>query len=135
MLHDAIQARSAMTFDRTSLGGQRTSRTVFPLGLFYWGGMWTLGGWCILRGAFREFRTDRMDSLEMLNETFHLSDDICLRSYIAHQSAARKNCTHATDTPLAVALPYNSPSNQHYRGHYERNDGSCSIQRKTRHQS
>ena len=30
---------------------------------FYWGGCWTLGAWCALRRAYRDFRVDRIDTL------------------------------------------------------------------------
>ena len=31
-----------------------------PLGLFFWGGSWTLAGWCEMRQDFRSFRLDRI---------------------------------------------------------------------------
>jgi predicted DNA-binding transcriptional regulator YafY len=35
---------------------------VRPLGLWYWGKVWTLVGWCELRTDFRVFRIDRIAS-------------------------------------------------------------------------
>ena len=43
---------------------------VRPLGLFYWGLTWTLAAFCELRAAFRNFRLDRVDDLEVLEEGF-----------------------------------------------------------------
>lgn len=37
-----------------------TERTVRPLGLWFWGKVWTLVAWCELREDFRMFRLDRM---------------------------------------------------------------------------
>ena len=36
-----------------------------PLGLYFWGDAWTLGAWCDLRRAFRNFRLDRIDALNV----------------------------------------------------------------------
>ena len=50
---------------------QRPSqRTVHPLGCFFWGQVWTLAAWCELRQAFRSFRVDRIEALEVLDERF-----------------------------------------------------------------
>ena len=35
-----------------------------PLGLFFWGKVWTLVAWCELRNDFRNFRVDRMSGIE-----------------------------------------------------------------------
>jgi predicted DNA-binding transcriptional regulator YafY len=37
-----------------------TTRTVRPLGLWYWGKVWTMVCWCELRAGFRMFRIDRI---------------------------------------------------------------------------
>jgi predicted DNA-binding transcriptional regulator YafY len=43
--------------------GAATDRTVQPLGLFFWGKVWTLVAWCELRSDFRSFRLDRMQTV------------------------------------------------------------------------
>ena len=48
----------------TDLHEQQTSRTVWPLGLWFWGKVWTLVTWCELRNDFRIFRLDRILSFE-----------------------------------------------------------------------
>lgn len=50
--------------------GRRTDRRVQPLGLWFWGKVWTLVAWCALRGDFRMFRIDRIDLLDPLDEVF-----------------------------------------------------------------
>ena len=50
--------------------GRESQRTLRPLALFFWGKVWTLAAWCELRDDFRNFRLDRMDTLELLSETF-----------------------------------------------------------------
>jgi predicted DNA-binding transcriptional regulator YafY len=47
-----------------------TERTIRPLGLFFWGASWTVAAWCELRQAFRAFRLDRVQKLELTSQTF-----------------------------------------------------------------
>ena len=44
--------------------GTPTNRTVRPLGLWFWGKVWTLVAWCELRDNFRMFRIDRIANAE-----------------------------------------------------------------------
>ena len=59
-LHDAIEAGRRVDMDYLDAAGTVTRRAVRPLGLFFWGGTWTLAGWCELREDFRSFRLDRI---------------------------------------------------------------------------
>ncbi|PID44536.1 MAG: DNA-binding transcriptional regulator [Proteobacteria bacterium] len=47
-----------------------SQREIRPLGLFFWGNVWTLSAWCELRDTFRTFRLDRMQSIDTLNRYF-----------------------------------------------------------------
>ncbi len=62
-LHAAIDGSLRVAFGYTTEPGVRTERTVRPLGLFFWGGVWTLAAWCELRADFRAFRVDRMTEI------------------------------------------------------------------------
>ena len=44
-------------------GDQHSERTVRPLGLNFWGKVWTLIAWCELRDDFRMFRIDRIEAV------------------------------------------------------------------------
>lgn len=70
ILRRAIDECRKLRFDYTRADGLATTRVVRPLGLFFWGGGWSLGAWCELRGDFRNFRLDRMGPPEVLDETF-----------------------------------------------------------------
>lgn len=61
--------------------GERSERVVRPLGAFFWGHAWTLSAWCELRGDFRNFRLDRIDSLE-LGEVFDDEAGKTLRDFL-----------------------------------------------------
>ncbi len=62
-LHAAIDAGLRVGFAYTTETGAQTERVVRPLGLFFWGGTWTLAAWCELRENFRAFRVDRMAAI------------------------------------------------------------------------
>ncbi|AMO72081.1 helix-turn-helix transcriptional regulator [Sphingorhabdus sp. M41] len=59
----AIDAREIVTLDYSDEDGRTTQRAVQPLGLWFWGKVWTLVGWCELRDDFRAFRLDRISQL------------------------------------------------------------------------
>jgi predicted DNA-binding transcriptional regulator YafY len=40
--------------------GRQSERDIRPLGLWFWGKVWTLVAWCEMRSDFRAFRTDRI---------------------------------------------------------------------------
>lgn len=63
-LRSAIRQREVVSIDYKREDGEPSSRTVWPLGLFFWGHTWTLVGWCTLRDDFRHFRVDRIAHLE-----------------------------------------------------------------------
>jgi predicted DNA-binding transcriptional regulator YafY len=50
--------------------GEVSERTIWPLGLFFWGTVWTIGAWCELRQSFRIFRLDRIDKLMALEQSY-----------------------------------------------------------------
>ena len=49
---------------------KRSERIIWPLGLFFWGSVWTIGAWCEKRNDFRTFRLDRINSLYVLDENY-----------------------------------------------------------------
>ena len=65
-------------------GVSSTTRRLWPLGLFYWGKVWTLAAWCELRQDYRSFRPDRMKELELLDKGFDPdTDGISLAGFVA----------------------------------------------------
>jgi len=59
-LHRAVDTRRVVSFAYRDRLGACTQRRVWPLSLVYWGGKWTVGAWCELRGQFRNFDIARM---------------------------------------------------------------------------
>ena len=62
-LDGAVEARMRLAFHYTDESGRHSARTVRPLGLWFWGKVWTLVAWCELREDFRMFRIDRMEQV------------------------------------------------------------------------
>ncbi|MGB0123815.1 MAG: YafY family protein [Silvibacterium sp.] len=69
-LHKAALERRLLKLDYVREDSQTSSRWVRPLGLYFWGEVWTLVAWCELRNDFRTFRADRMQAVTVAEETF-----------------------------------------------------------------
>ena len=67
--------------------GDRTIRTVSPLGLYFWGSVWSLAAWCELREDYRNFRIDRIHRMDVLDETFEGVDGPSLDGFVAAMRA------------------------------------------------
>lgn len=63
---DAAEASRRLSLTYEDEQGTRTERTVRPLGVWFWGKVWTAICWCELRVDFRMFRVDRVVTLEDL---------------------------------------------------------------------
>ena len=69
-LREAAQAKQLAHIRYRDAAELRTQRTVRPLGVFYWGAVWTLAAWCESREDFRSFRVDRIETLAVLQARF-----------------------------------------------------------------
>lgn len=81
-LREAIKKQRKVEYAYTREDGQQSKRVVRPLGLFYWGRVWTLVAWCELRDAFRHFRLDRMADFQMKRENFKIQPGQSLNDYL-----------------------------------------------------
>lgn len=66
----AIDERRKVHMRYGDVKGAETERTVRPLGLFFWGSVWSLSAWCELRNDFRDFRLDRVIESSLLEDRF-----------------------------------------------------------------
>lgn len=64
LIDHAVETRTRLLLAYQDAEGNVTGRQVRPLGLFYWGKVWTLVAWCELRDDFRMFRIDRIQDTE-----------------------------------------------------------------------
>jgi predicted DNA-binding transcriptional regulator YafY len=72
-LREAAQAKLLAHMTYRDAAEQPSERTVRPLGVFYWGAVWTLAAWCETRDDFRNFRIDRIETLDVLEH--HYADE------------------------------------------------------------
>ncbi len=70
VLERAIDTRDVLTLDYRDEQGRATLRDVRPLGLWFWGRVWTLVAWCELRDDFRAFRLDRLTTTTAAGRSF-----------------------------------------------------------------
>ncbi|WP_430428765.1 helix-turn-helix transcriptional regulator [Parasphingorhabdus sp.] len=66
----AIDQREILMLDYKDEDGSVSKRAVQPLGLWFWGKVWTLVGWCELRDDFRMFRLDRISELLLTGDFY-----------------------------------------------------------------
>jgi predicted DNA-binding transcriptional regulator YafY len=60
LCQSAVEVRKVLELNYADVENRETRRAVRPLGLWYWGKVWTLVAWCELRTDFRVFRIDRI---------------------------------------------------------------------------
>lgn len=70
ILRRAIRLRQRMLIGYVDGEGTASVRPVRPLVLEFWGRVWTLATWCEVRGDFRSFRVDRIETLVPAGDTF-----------------------------------------------------------------
>ncbi len=78
----AIRQQKKIFIHYTRADGETSSRTIHPLGLFYWGKVWTAVGWCELRDSFRHFRLDRITHCKISNQKYSLIKGHTLQDYL-----------------------------------------------------
>lgn len=81
-LNRAASGKNFVEFDYNREDGEASHRRVRPLGLYFWGGTWTLASWCEMRKDFRNFRVDRLKSLAVLEKTFPDDPKKSLKAFI-----------------------------------------------------
>ena len=94
-----VRERRKVELEYCDAAGQLTRRRVWPLGLFFYGPVWLLAGWCELREDFRMFRVDRMAAAAFLEVTFEPIRGRTLEDF-SRQEARR---SQSADGTLAAA--------------------------------
>jgi predicted DNA-binding transcriptional regulator YafY len=83
VLRQAIKARSILQIAYVDARGCPSERRVWPLGLFFWGSVWTLLCWCNLRNDYRTFRIDRIEQITVLSEHFETHETLSQDHYLS----------------------------------------------------
>lgn len=82
-IRHAVAGSRRITIAYSDRDNRATTRTLRPLGLYFWGKIWTLVAWCETRGDFRSFRIDRIESLALDTSTFPNEPGKRLEDFIA----------------------------------------------------
>ena len=82
-IREAIRARQRVNIVYTRADAQESNRVIEPLGLIFWGKVWTLVAWCQLRSDYRTFRLDRINSLDIMSEIFETHEVKSLQHFLA----------------------------------------------------
>ncbi|MDP2782477.1 YafY family protein [Devosia sp.] len=69
-VRQAMRTEKAVQIAYGDEAGNATERTIWPVQLAYYEGKQTIAAWCCLRGAFRNFRTDRIETLTVTQERY-----------------------------------------------------------------
>lgn len=78
-VREAINSRYMIDIRYQRADGEYSTRRLWPLGLVFWGNVWTLAAWCELRNDYRTFRIDRIQALEVSDQPFEETDTISLQ--------------------------------------------------------
>ena len=86
-LRRAIEERNKAWMSYIDPKGNQTERTIWPLGLFFWGKTWTLSAWCELRNDFRDFRLDRVSEMQILADLYPKEEGKTLEEFFRRVEA------------------------------------------------
>src|SRR3989475_12104359 len=86
----AIREHRKARFHYVDKAQAGSERVVHPLGLAYWGHTWTLTAWCEMRSAVRNFRLDRIDGLQILEDRFEGEPGRTLADFLALVTAEER---------------------------------------------
>ena len=70
VLQQAIARQQLLTFDYQNASQTQSYREVEAAGLVFYLGRWHVIAWCRLRQDFRDFRTDRIQNMQLHSEQF-----------------------------------------------------------------
>ena len=89
-LRRAIAARKVVECLYLADPDRRSRRKIRPLGLYFWGKVWTVAAWCEVRRDFRNFRLDRIEDLSILDATFEDEPDKNLEAFLEKISKSER---------------------------------------------
>ena len=86
LLRDCIRKHQKIRISYSDDAQQNTNRVLRPLALIFCGPVWLLAAWCETRKDFRNFRLDRIKTLDVCEETFGDEIDKNLSAYKAQDA-------------------------------------------------
>lgn len=89
-LERAIDSRTRLAVSYQDANGTVSNRVLRPLGLWFWGKVWTLVAWCEMRQDFRMFRLDRISDSQHKDQ-FPMEPDKSLATFFARETRLGHN--------------------------------------------
>ena len=86
-LEQAIQSRHRLKLSYSDAQGEPSQRVIRPLGLWFWGKVWTLVAWCELRDDFRMFRLDRILETQQCGDPYPVDKSKSLQEFYRRMEA------------------------------------------------
>jgi predicted DNA-binding transcriptional regulator YafY len=83
LIQKAMNDQQVLSVTYQDAEGKASQRDLWPLGLFFWGKVWTLSAWCELRQDFRNFRLDRVERVKKAGRKFQPVPGKRLEDYMA----------------------------------------------------
>ena len=84
-LHAAVAGHHVIRMSYRNGNNELTEREAEPAGLVFYGGRWHLVARCRLRNEERDFRTDRVEKLELLSERFEPAGEFRADDYMSRR--------------------------------------------------
>lgn len=85
MLRKAIRSKNKVHITYKDENGNPSERTIRPLSMVFFGAAWLLVAWCDLRKSHRNFRIDRMETADLLDEEFVDTPETSLQAYLERE--------------------------------------------------
>ena len=85
-LRESIRARQMVSIRYKDEMQRISTRKLRPLALVFCSPIWLLATWCEMRQAFRNFRLDRIQTLDICADTFEDEPDKNLKAYQAQDA-------------------------------------------------
>jgi predicted DNA-binding transcriptional regulator YafY len=101
-LRHALRARLKVSFSYTDVSNQKSTRTVRPLSLAFFGPVWMLAGWCELRDDFRTFRLDRIEGFNLEPDLFRMEPGKTLHDFLKRPQTWTRSAQRPIDEGEAL---------------------------------
>jgi predicted DNA-binding transcriptional regulator YafY len=91
VIRKAVREHCKLRLDYLDGNDQKSSRLVWPLGLYFYSHVTILCAWCELRNGFRAFRSDRISACNIEAETFNPENGALLEAFMKSWLANEAN--------------------------------------------
>lgn len=103
-IRQAIRRHRKLLIGYVDGDGRPSKRTVWPLGLYLYSHVTLVCTWCEKRGDYRAFRSERIESCEVLDATFDPRNGALFRAFLerSRRPPPHREAERGQRTPLAA---------------------------------